>query len=269
MIYTFDNRDIVVCGDIHGEFNKLVYDMCVRYEMKDTLCIVAGDCGFGFEKRGYYDNIVERNRKRMEESGNRIVFVRGNHDNPAYFDGTVFSHDRFIAVPDYSIIRAGGHSVLCVGGGVSIDRMSRIKANKLEERRQQLYGGSEDSVLPIAYYWENELPVYDEAKLDDAIGCGFDTIVTHTAPSFCQPVTKDGVASWMSADSGLEADMDRERSVMDMIWNRMKSAGKLPGNWYYGHFHHTWESIIDGVAFRMLGISEMVILPPTDDSRNC
>ena len=44
-------KNIVVCGDIHGDFNKLIYKMCVQYQMKDTLLVVAGDCGFGFEQR--------------------------------------------------------------------------------------------------------------------------------------------------------------------------------------------------------------------------
>lgn len=48
-IYTlsFPNaKNIVVSGDIHGEFNQLVHKLCVQYAMHDTLLIVAGDCGF-------------------------------------------------------------------------------------------------------------------------------------------------------------------------------------------------------------------------------
>ena len=43
-------KSIVVSGDIHGEFTKLVYKCCEQYGMRDTLMIVAGDCGFGFEQ---------------------------------------------------------------------------------------------------------------------------------------------------------------------------------------------------------------------------
>lgn len=49
-------KGLVVSGDIHGDFNQLVYKLCVQYQMTDTLLIVAGDCGFGFENRGYYEN---------------------------------------------------------------------------------------------------------------------------------------------------------------------------------------------------------------------
>ena len=56
-------KGIVVSGDIHGDFTQLVFKCCVQYEMSDTLIIVAGDCGFGFEKPGYYENIYKRCRE--------------------------------------------------------------------------------------------------------------------------------------------------------------------------------------------------------------
>lgn len=43
-LYEFpDAKVIVVSGDIHGEFNQLVYKCCVQYRMTDTLIVVAGD----------------------------------------------------------------------------------------------------------------------------------------------------------------------------------------------------------------------------------
>lgn len=43
-------KSIVVSGDIHGDFNQLIFKMCVQYQMRDTLLIVAGDCGIGLRK---------------------------------------------------------------------------------------------------------------------------------------------------------------------------------------------------------------------------
>ena len=76
------------------------------------MLIVAEDCGFGFEKKEYYEQMVRRNAKRMNQANNWIVFVRGNHDNPAYFDGAMFNAKRFIAVPDYYILQAYNHTIL-------------------------------------------------------------------------------------------------------------------------------------------------------------
>ena len=116
-------KTIIVSGDIHGNFNQLVFKLCIQYQLTDTLLIVAGDCGFGFEKKEYYEQIVRRNAKRMNQDNNWIVFVRGNHDNPAYFDGAMLNFKRFVAVPDYSILQVCNHTILCVGGAISIDRI--------------------------------------------------------------------------------------------------------------------------------------------------
>ena len=138
-VYDFPEcRSIVICGDIHGDFNLLVNKVCVQYQMKDTLVIVAGDCGFGFERKGYYENIVRRNAKRVNDCNNRFLFIRGNHDNPAYFDGRIFRHKRFMAIPDYSIVKANGHTILCIGGAISVDRQSRKEA---WEHNQNLSSG--------------------------------------------------------------------------------------------------------------------------------
>lgn len=65
-IYQFPEcKDIVVSGDIHGDFNLLVNKICVQYQMRNTLVIVAGDCGFGFDKRGYYDNMGKNTMERQ------------------------------------------------------------------------------------------------------------------------------------------------------------------------------------------------------------
>ena len=89
-----DAKGIVVSGDIHGDFTPLVYKCCSQYGMTDTLIIVAGDCGFGFAKKGLYDNIYEKCQTKLAKANNWLVFVRGNHDNPAYFENGVIKHKR-------------------------------------------------------------------------------------------------------------------------------------------------------------------------------
>ena len=53
-------KEVVVCGDIHGAFETLIYKACVQYSMTDTVIIVAGDCGFGFERPNYYTTLYNR-----------------------------------------------------------------------------------------------------------------------------------------------------------------------------------------------------------------
>ena len=44
-ITTFDFpgcKCLVICGDIHGDFNMLVNKVCVQHQLKDALVIVIG-----------------------------------------------------------------------------------------------------------------------------------------------------------------------------------------------------------------------------------
>ena len=122
-------KQVLVCGDIHGAFETLVYKACVQYSMTDTVIIVAGDCGFGFERPNYYTTLYNRLAGRLSKANNWVVFVRGNHDDPSYFNEEKVSYERFRCVPDYSVINVCGRNILCVGGAVSIDRKYRRAAN--------------------------------------------------------------------------------------------------------------------------------------------
>ena len=102
---------------------------------------------------------------RMNQANNWIVFVRGNHDNPAYFDGATFYYKRFIAVPDYTILQACNHTILCVGGAISIDRIYRI--NEWNKRKYRVHSNeSQENDIPRNLYWKNEAPIYDADKMN-------------------------------------------------------------------------------------------------------
>ena len=258
-IYQFPEcKDIVVSGDIHDDFNLLVNKICVQYQMQNTLVIVAGDCGFGFDKRGYYDNMVKRNAKRMNDANNWIVFIRGNHDNPAYFDGKSFKHKRFIAIPDYSVINACNHSILCVGGAISIDRTYRLEAWSKEQQKRLRYGNTEDiDDFSPSYYWQSESPTYNKEALTSILSeQKIDTVITHTSPSFCELLSKEGIAKWTGNDKTLISDIQQEREVMNSLYETLKEHQQHVTHWCYGHFHQSWHSSIDGTLFKMLDIME-------------
>ena len=247
-------KSLVICGDIHGEFVPLVYEMCMRYNMHDTLVIIAGDCGFGFEKAGYYDQVFRHIEKRLVQSNCWIAMVRGNHDDPAYFatdaEGhTAVEHMRWRTVPDYAVIEACGRKVLCVGGAVSVDRQIRL-------REMERYPGK-------VYYWSDEVVQYDAIQLDAIreAGLKIDTVVTHTAPSFCEFRSKEGLVSWAQDDPGVIEDCESERQIVDKIFAHLKRDGHPLERWYYGHFHHSWHSEIDGVWYKMLDIMELLEVP--------
>lgn len=246
-----DAKGIVVSGDIHGEFNELVYKCCIQYKMTDTLIIVAGDCGFGFEQQGYYENVYNRNRERLSKSNNWVLFVRGNHDNPYYFNEYPIKHRRWMTIPDYAVVRACGHHILCVGGAISVDRSYRISDLHYHPTKQ-------DDPLSRSTYWINEYPVFSVEKVDSiSEACAIDTVVTHTAPSFCELTSKSSMANWAIRDEDLIAHVKYERQVMDKLLNYLKTKHHPLRYWFYGHFHQSWHQEIDGVQYNMLDIMEL------------
>lgn len=249
-LYNFQGaRSIVVSGDIHGDFKELVHKCCVRYGLRDTLVVVAGDCGFGFERPGYYENVYKGCGKHLVELNDWIVFVRGNHDNPAYFDGLQVSHRRWTAVPDYSVLSACGHAVLCVGGAVSVDREARRLHTRFVLKPKDR--------LESNVYWPDEHPVFDQQALDVmSRSCRIDTVVTHTAPSFCELTSHAGIEYYTQYNEMLLDDVKAERRTMDRLHDYLTAHGHPLSQWFYGHFHQSWHSRIGGVRYNMLDCME-------------
>lgn len=258
-IYTYDNaKQVLVSGDIHGDFKQVVYKLCVQYSLTDTLLIVAGDCGFGFEKPGFYETVYNQMAGRLRKANNWVVFIRGNHDDPSYFAEEKVSYKRWRCVPDYSIIQACGHNILCIGGATSIDRHMR----KEENARKRERGHTQTAV-----WWPDEAPIFNE----DAIAfipaeLPIDTVVSHTSPSFCELNSHRGLESWAATDADLIADVNAERATMDRIFTCLRQQEHPVERWYYGHFHQSWTGQREGVLFSMLDIEEFKEIPTSVDA---
>lgn len=236
-----DAKTVVFCGDIHGDFKPLVHKLCKQLGLKDTLLIVAGDCGFGFEKPAYYVMVYNQIARLLRKANNWVVFVRGNHDDPSYYNESKIHTKRWRTVPDYSVIRANGHNILCVGGAVSIDRAMR-RPKKSKE-------------TPI--FWADEAPVFrpDEIQSIPA-DIKIDTVVTHTAPSSCEISSQAGILTWALFDGTLLQDCAQERRTMDLVKAFLNKQGHHPQDWFYGHFHQSWTGTINNTRFHMLDIME-------------
>lgn len=249
-------KSVVVSGDIHGEFQQLVHKCSIQYGMTDTLIIVAGDCGFGFDRPGYYENLYTKCCRRLSKANNWLAFLRGNHDNPAYFNLQPIHHSRWMTLPDYSVIKACGHTILCVGGATSVDRSLRLAS-------KQYHHPDPKNPLAPNIYWMAESPFFDLEKLealDEA--CIIDTVITHTAPSFCEQNSHQGLYNWAMQDENLLCDVKHERQVMDDLHAHLHFKGHPLRHWFYGHFHHSWNAEIDGVIYDMLDIMDLREIPP-------
>ena len=212
----------------------------------NSLFIIAGDCGLGFNKPKYYEDLFEKFNKVLSYNNSYIIMVRGNHDDPAYFDGERVNLSNIKAVPDYSVISAGGKNILCVGGAISLDRTWRIK----QEERINRFSTTKKKTI----YWKDEAPVYNQEALDDVTkNIKIDCVVSHTAPSFVNPENHAGLDDWSVDDSTLVSDVREERRVLDKVFETLRDSDMRPKYWAYGHFDYCFIEKRSDTLFRGLG----------------
>ena len=129
----------------------------------------------------------------LEKRNLTLLFIRGNHDNPAMFTDELFSN-RFRLLPDYSAIIVDNTTVLCIGGAVSVDRRFR-KTNK--------------------DYWLDEEMDYYGAHIREFETC--DIICAHTASRYwithLLPPKPDWLKISFDVDKKLTVDCEKEEVI--------------------------------------------------------
>lgn len=206
---------IYFTGDIHGEFVPLTYALTQRYKLYDCSVIVCGDIGMGFYKHNYYINTFNDINKRLKKNNIQLYLIRGNHDNPEYFNNTpddMMNFSNVHLIQDYTVLHIGSHNILCVGGATSVDKKFRKKDINWWE-------------------FENILP-YEKLNCTN-----IDIVVTHCAPMFCQPPYSR--ISWMDDELDMKSKGDRKqltKMYFDLIINNN------PKYWFYGHYHDHYET---------------------------
>ena len=222
-------------GDIHGSFEELFHVIKSRHE-GDFILVLLGDCGLGFNRPQYYTDVLNKINKWCEKRNIHIIMLRGNHDDPSYFDGETVNLSNIKAIPDYSVVMTNQGNILCVGGAISVDRTWRMN----EERKINRFKGK--SAYKKKLYWENESPVVNEnliQELNDNNITTIDIVATHARPSLYYPGVHVPGEKWSMVDDELKQDVENEQNVLnDVLINALKFKNNDDVMyWYNGHYH--------------------------------
>lgn len=218
-------KRIIICGDIHGEFRELVFKLTDK-GIDNSAVIVVGDCGFGFEKPNYYrNNIYNRIIRKLTKSNIDLYFIRGNHDNPDYFNGDqIINLPRFKTISDYSILLTDFGNILCIGGATSIDKELRV---------------------PFESWWEGERPL---KKNMDELPRNINIILSHEGPIEFDPVV------YRNEQMSLETYqmIIKDRSYLGTVLKELS-----PKHWLFGHYHKNLSGSWGDTLWHCLGITEL------------
>ena len=232
-------RDLIFVGDIHGCFENIVWQITKRYQIKNADVVFCGDFGVGFGTQQGMTDLYNHVHPRLEEADIKLWALRGNHDDPSYFDGG-HNYPRLVFLQDHLPITLGnGWVVYPIGGAVSIDKLSRIDENKKYER----YGSSK------RIWWPGERIIKKFTGLPSKV----DIIATHEAPMGFEPIViNKGGLSGEIIDS-----IQAERDYLSWLLKEIKCK-----RWFHGHYHVSSSGEYLGVMYRGLGIDEIFMMPP-------
>lgn len=259
VIYRFEQKPTFVIADPHGHWDVLRQRIEKCDEMHDCILFIAGDNKLGFDKHERVLNNCELLNKVLANKNIVCFMLRGNHDNPSYYDGNTISLSHLHAIPDYTIVQVGEENILCVGGAISIDRMTRKqeymrKINCLKEiyTFEDDFEIAKNKVIPT--HWSSENPVFDPQSLEEIHNNSIKIshVITHTSPNFAFKNDIDGLEPWFKEDPSLKDDNHNERMVFTNIYAWLLSHEHPLTTWTYGHFHEHEEMDIADCKFTAL-----------------
>jgi DNA repair exonuclease SbcCD nuclease subunit len=210
---------IIAIGDVHGKFDQLVLKMKVVLEGNTGVNFVqVGDFGLGFDQPFQDWKKLEPINELLKKTDSMLYVIRGNHDNPAFWDwGTSFHFSNIDFVPNDYIRIIEDKVCYFAGGAVSVDRT---------RRRQGIdyWCGETYNPKPVRY-------------ITDKIDILFTHDVYH--PSSPYTIANSAVVNYFAdVDENLIEDLQISQSVMENLYNDIIQTN--PNFvWYHGHYHES------------------------------
>lgn len=243
VINTQDFDHLIFLGDIHRDFFVVKWH-AIEFEITNGLYFQVGDFGIGFgrQKTKNFINLRHVNTC-LKKNRNHLYCIRGNHDDPMYFEKDQFNFSNIHFVSDYTIlsiiVTSVPRNIFCLGGAISIDRVTK-------------------KAKPYKAWWENEnINIINNpdilCQLQD-----INIIATHNAPYFAAPFNFGPLVEIKAKkDPTLKMELMVERQglsdMIDYIIENNKSSLK---HYFYGHFHFSSVGWYKNVRFQLLDIGE-------------
>ena len=230
-----------ICGDIHGELSNLVWKAAHQLKIRNADILIVGDFGAGFGRPKSMDVAYAKICTELKEFDIYLYAIRGNHDDPAFFDGSRdYEHLHF--VPDHRTIELCGKKIYPIGGAVStdidlVDPLTR-KTRRMQNDALIRFGSSK------RIWWPDETSVQITENLPEIA----DIVVSHEAPlSFAPAPLREALVRDCTWQKVVES-----RRYLDFVLNKVK-----PSQWFYGHYHSHYEGNFQGTHYLGLDIAEM------------
>jgi len=236
-------NDLYFCGDIHGRYREFIWTICIKKNIHDAIIIVLGDFGVGFTKD--MDIEYRKSEPKLEKNNLTVYSIRGNHDDPKYFDST-HDYPRLKFMQDHQIYEIAGRKIYTIGGAHSTDANTN-PGTSVPDRKLETEARLRKGKLPT--WWENE---YVEKKYTD-LPTKVDIIISHTAPLRFEPIP---IRTSEVSISQYEKILD-ERKYLDYILSEIKAD-----YWFYGHFHKSYTGTYNQLLYRCL--EELELFPALD-----
>ena len=227
---------------LKSQFSKPTF----KGQFSNSIIIVTGNSGFGIHSEKHYLDFLEKQNNILKYNNTILLFVRGNNDDPSFFNKKKIDLSNIKTLPDYSIVETKNKVILCIGGAISVDRTWKID----QEKRINAFAETTKKRL----YWDDEAPIFDVEKLKDIVSNTerIDFVVSYTAPSFATPSNQPISDDWVKKDSQLLKDIESERLTMDKIFEFLRDNDRRPTYWAYGRFECDNFEKRSNVLFRSL-----------------
>ena len=228
-------RQLWICGDIHGELSGFVRN-AVNRGISCADILVVGDFGAGFGRPKSMDVAYGKVCAALEKNDICIYTIRGNHDNPAFFDG-LHDFDRLHFLPDHCAIELCGKTIFPIGGAISsdidlIDPLTRKSRRMINDTLIKM-----DSSKRV--WWPDEAPSVPSTSSGTLSPERVDIVVSHEAPLSFEP-------------SLVRADYVRDETWLKIVESRKYLDYVLqivkPILWFYGHYHCHYEGDVEFAA---------------------